>query len=101
MKLVGHLGAVYTIDIDATDKYLVSGSDDKTAKLWDFKTGKLIRTFSGHNGAITYVKITPDGKRLITSSRDGSVKIWNLETGKEILTHFSLSENEWLVKTTS
>jgi WD40 repeat protein len=98
-KLVGHKGAVFSIDIDIEDKYIVSGSDDKTARLWDFKTGKLIKTFSGHNGAITYVKITPDGKRLITSSRDGSVKIWNLESGEEILTHFSLSENEWLVKT--
>lgn len=98
-KLVGHQGAVFSVDIDATNKYIVSGSDDKTARLWDFKTGKLIKTFEGHNGAITYVKITTDGKRLITSSRDGSVKIWDLEKGTEILTHFSLTENEWLVKT--
>ncbi|MCO6500577.1 MAG: caspase family protein [Vicingus serpentipes] len=98
-KLVGHEGAVFSIDIDNKDQYIVSGSDDKTAVLWDFKTGKYIKTFSGHNGAITYVKITPDAKRLITSSRDGSVKIWDIESGEEILTHFSLTENEWLVKT--
>jgi WD40 repeat protein len=98
-KLVGHQGAVYAVDIDVLGKYIVSGSDDKTAKLWDFKTGTLIKTFSGHNGAVTYVKITPDGKRLVTSSRDGSVKIWDIDSGKEILTHFSLTENEWLVKT--
>lgn len=98
-KLTGHQGAVFSIDIDKEDKYIVSGSDDKTARLWDFKTGKLIKIFSGHNGAITYVKITPDSKRLITSSRDGSVKIWDIESGHEILTHFSLGENEWLVKT--
>lgn len=98
-KLLGHRGAVYSVDIAADNSYIVSGSDDKTARLWDFKTGKYIKSFTGHNGAVTYVKITPDGKRLVTSSRDGSVKIWDIESGKEILTHFSLTENEWLVKT--
>ena len=68
--------------LERSRNYQKGNYNDKTARLWDFKTGKLIKTFSGHNGAITYVKITPDGKRLITSSRDGSVKIWDLESGK-------------------
>ena len=44
----GHTGSVYSVAISPNGKYIVSGSWDKTIKLWDINTGELIRTFKGH-----------------------------------------------------
>ena len=37
--LTGHSDSVRTIAISADNKYIISGSDDKTVKIWDFKNG--------------------------------------------------------------
>jgi WD40 repeat protein len=43
-------------------KYVVSGSDDKTVRVWDLATGKEVRRFTGHQGAVLSVAVTPDGR---------------------------------------
>ena len=49
---------------------LLSGSQDKTVKLWDAATGRLLRTFEGHSDAVTSVAFSPDGARLLSGSGD-------------------------------
>ena len=87
------------MDVDVTGKYLVTGSDDNTAKLWDIEESRLIRTFTGHAGTVSSVNISPNGKFLITGSHDGTIKSWDMKTGKELLTYIFIGENDWLVKT--
>ena len=69
-------------------KILASGSTDKTIKIWDLSTGKLIRTLKGHTQSVTSVAIAPSLKgsdsTVISGSADRSVKIWNLFTGQLI-----------------
>ena len=45
---MGHSGEVRSIAISPDNKFLLSGSDDKTIKLWNLATGREIRTFKGH-----------------------------------------------------
>jgi WD40 repeat protein len=59
-------------------KYIVSSSDDKTIKLWDIKSAKLIKTFKGHTDNIKAVSITPDGKNIISGSDDYTIKLWDI-----------------------
>ncbi|TRV43164.1 MAG: WD40 repeat domain-containing protein [Microcystis panniformis Mp_MB_F_20051200_S6D] len=65
---------------------MVSGSLDKTIKLWNVETGKEIRTLKGHDSYVWSVNFSPDGKTLVSGSGDNTIKLWNLETGKEIRT---------------
>ncbi|MGJ5629647.1 WD40 repeat domain-containing protein [Nostoc sp. CALU 1950] len=44
-------------------KTAVSGSSDKTLKVWDLQTGKEISTLTGHNNSVRAVAIAPDGKQ--------------------------------------
>ena len=67
-------------------KTLASASDDKTIKLWNITTGKVISTFSGHQSRISSVAFSPDGKTLATASWDKTIKLWNVTTGKVIST---------------
>jgi WD40 repeat protein len=63
-------------------KTLVSGSWDRTIKLWNAKRQE-IRTLKGHEGTLRSVNFSPDGKTLVSDSGDNTIKLWNGSTGKK------------------
>ena len=83
--LVGHSGEVNTVAVSRDGKRIVSGSDDKTVKLWNLNEGKEIRSFKGHSDWVYAVAISPNGEIVVSGSKDKTVKVWNLKNGKELL----------------
>ena len=71
---------------------MVSGSADKTIKLWDAASGALIHTFEGHTGSVNEVAFSPDGTRVLSGSDDGTLKLWDATTGKRIRTFHGHSD---------
>ena len=65
---------------------LLSGSDDRTLKLWDAASGQLIGTFAGHSRLIGSVAFSPDGTRLLSGSPDNTLKLWDAARGQLIRT---------------
>ena len=57
---------------------LATGSDDKTAKLWDVTSGALISTLEGHAERISDVAFSPDGQYGLSGSGDRTLKLWDL-----------------------
>ncbi|HRU44738.1 MAG TPA: hypothetical protein P5322_09460, partial [Spirochaetota bacterium] len=45
---LGHSSGVRSVAFSSDGKYALSGSDDKTLKLWKVSSGKEVRTMSGH-----------------------------------------------------
>ncbi|MBN3873921.1 MAG: hypothetical protein HWQ23_27725, partial [Nostoc sp. JL33] len=84
--LTGHNSLVNAVAIAPDGKTAVSGSLDKTLKVWDLQTGKEISTLTGHNRSVNAVAIAPDGKTAVSGSLDKTLKVWDLQTGKEIST---------------
>ncbi len=56
---------------------VVSGSEDKTVRLWDAKTGKQLLVLRGHTDAVSSVAFSPDGHRIASASKDKTVKVWD------------------------
>lgn len=60
---------------------LVSGSFDKTIKVWQLDEGIAIHTLADHLKGVFALAVSPDGKLLASGSWDELIKLWNLETG--------------------
>jgi WD40 repeat protein len=78
----GHTDAVNSIDISKNSLYMISGSNDKTARIWDIKTGKEIRKLAVDCWKVISVSFSDDAKYAVTGCNDGSIKTWDVETGK-------------------
>jgi WD40 repeat protein len=74
----GHIGRVFAVAFSPNSRTALSGGADKTAKLWDLASGRLIRSFEGHSESVEAVAIAPDGRTAATGSRDRTIKIWDL-----------------------
>ena len=70
--LEGHTHAVSCVAFHGD--YIVSGSYDKTLKVWDQQTGKCIRTLEGHKHAVYCV--ASHGDYIVSGSFDSTLKIW-------------------------
>lgn len=58
-------------------KWLATGGFDKTAKVWNVETGKLVTTLPEHSSFVQVVRFTRDGKALLTADRRGVVTLWD------------------------
>jgi WD40 repeat protein len=79
----GHCGPVVSAAFSATNPdRLVTASSDKTARIWNLKTGRVIRTLAGHSRPVTDAAFIADGSRVLTAGLDGSVRIWDAGSGE-------------------
>ena len=53
---------------------MVTTSKDKTARIWDAKTGAAIATLSGHTNVVESAAFSPDGTRVVTASLDDTAR---------------------------
>ncbi|KIO00194.1 hypothetical protein M404DRAFT_771830, partial [Pisolithus tinctorius Marx 270] len=66
-------------------KRIVSGSDDRTVRVWDVERGVQIGSpLQGHNLAVYSVSVSPDGKWIASGSRDKGVRVWDAERGVQL-----------------
>jgi WD40 repeat protein len=81
---LGHSASVFSVSVSTDWRFVLSASDDKTLKLWELATGRLIRTFWDCGRAAIFL---PDRRSALTTSGDGkTLKLLDLATGREIRT---------------
>ena len=83
----GHQGAIWTVDVDPSTTLLASGAADNTIRLWEVKSGKLIKTWD-FGSAIKRVEFSPDGRQLlgVTEKRVGhlsTIVVYDVEEDPE------------------
>lgn len=75
-KLVGHSGPVYGLSFSPDNKYLISGSEDKTVRLWSLDSYSSLVSYKGHNLPIWDVKFSPLGHYFATALHDQTARLW-------------------------
>ena len=76
-----HTDAVLALEFSADGKFLASGAADKTARVIDLSSGKVVKSFEGHTHHILGVAWSLDGRTLATAGADNVVKVWDFTTG--------------------
>lgn len=82
----GHQQEIYSLDFSRDGRLIVSGSGDKTARIWDMQDGSS-KTLTIHepeapDSGVTSVAISPDGRLVAAGSLDTIVRIWDVQTGQ-------------------
>lgn len=62
--------------------YATCGNVDLGVKIWDTRSGTLVKELQGHSDGATAISFSPDGTILATGGRDKTILIWNF--GQEI-----------------
>ncbi len=80
-RLVGHEHWVTSVVMSANGRYVVSGSWDKTVRVWDWQTSDTAhRVLSGHWREVNSVAMSADGRYVVSGSRDTTVRVWDWQT---------------------
>ena len=78
----GHSSSISSVAISPDGKTIVSGSWDKTIKIWDMQSGECLNTLEGHSSYVESVVISPDGKTIVSGDHNGTIKIWDMKNTK-------------------
>ncbi len=76
-----HNGPVWATTITPDNQYAVTGSGDKTVRVWDLATGELAMNLPHHNDTVYAVAVTPDSQKIVSGGLDQTIKISDLTTG--------------------
>lgn len=82
MLPVGHTKAIVQATFSPDGKTVATGSQDKTVKIWNVSTGKLLANLKGHRGEIKSLFFNAQGDRILTTAiLDSVAKLWDAKTG--------------------
>ncbi len=81
---IGHTDYINQVRFSPDGKTLLTGSSDKTAKLWDAATGYLLADLAASEWSVDETRYSFDGKKILTRS-DASAQLWDAGSGKLLL----------------
>lgn len=82
---------INVVAISPSGKYGLTGGDDQTARLWEFESGKLLRTWK-HGNAVSIVSFYPKGGYVLTGAGNDQTHFWNMKTGEK---RYTLRMSPW------
>src|SRR5262249_5840575 len=71
-------------DVNKTGELLATSAFNDVLKLWDIKTGTLVKTLGGQLIGFTSVAFSHDGTRLAAGGWDGTITLWELPSGRQV-----------------
>lgn len=79
-----HLDDVNTVQFHPNSHFILSGSCDRTVRLWDVREGKVARTIAGLSCSIESIACDPSGRLVALGGSDGTVSIVDLVASKRL-----------------
>jgi WD40 repeat protein/serine/threonine protein kinase len=82
--LTGHTGRVTSVCLSADGRFALSGSHDKTLKLWEVETGQCLGTLTDHTNILSSVCLSVDGRFALCGWEDGTLELLEMPTGQSL-----------------
>ncbi|MDR1962708.1 MAG: VWA domain-containing protein [Planctomycetaceae bacterium] len=83
-ELEGHVIGEHSAVFSPNGRMIVTASNDKTVRIWDTVTDKVLQKLKGHTDWVNSAVFSPDGRMVVTASDDRTVRIWDTVTGKKL-----------------
>jgi WD40 repeat protein/DNA-binding winged helix-turn-helix (wHTH) protein len=83
---LNHDAGVESAMFSPDGQWVLTASDDHTARVWSSKDGRLLATLLGHTDKIIYAEFSPDAQRIVTASLDHTARVWNAADGRPLVT---------------
>ena len=84
-ELLGHTWEIIDLCITSDDKYLISASWDKTARVWNLQTTQELAELEGHTDRVYKPTQLQNSNIIASCSRDKTIKLWSLDTMKQVM----------------
>jgi WD40 repeat protein/serine/threonine protein kinase len=79
---IGHTEEVISVCLSADARLALSGSLDKTVRLWEVASGQCLGTFTGHTYSVTSVCLGANDRWALSGSYDKTMRLWEVATGQ-------------------
>ena len=86
LTLYGHKLPVMCLDISYDGRICITGSADKTIKIWGLDFGDCHRSLVGHADSVTALRFQPQTHYFFSCGKDGVVKYWDADRFEQVLT---------------
>ena len=73
---ISHSAPIATAEFSPDGERIVTASKDKTARLWDSRTGQALQSPFSHDREVFSARFSSDGQKIVTASRDGTARVW-------------------------
>ena len=80
--LHGHTDRVDSAVFDPSGSLVLTASTDRTARIWDARSGRQLLTFPGHRLMVTSASFSPNAQTVLTTSADGTARLWEVSSGR-------------------
>jgi len=80
--VAGHTKPVNSVAFSPDGQFILSGSNDKSVKLWNVEKSRLVRTYRDSKGAVTSVTFSPDGQHFLSGGTGKTLKLWQVKSKK-------------------
>ncbi len=80
--LGAHNARVTALALSADGRRVVSGSLDKSVRLWDIESAGVLFTLPGNTEEVTALAFNPQGTRIVGAAKDMLVRIWDPDAGR-------------------
>jgi len=78
------------VAFSADGRRVVSGSKDRTVRVWDATTGETVAgPFKGHADWVLSVAFSPNGCQIVSGSKDRTIRVWDATTGETVAGPFT------------
>jgi len=84
-RITAHNDSVSSLTFTPDGGRLASGSYDKTLRLWETPSGRLLRSFDAHTHPVSSVSLSADGALMGSGSQEPMVRVWQASDGNLLL----------------
>ncbi|MFO1008373.1 MAG: protein kinase [Planctomycetaceae bacterium] len=93
--LAGHAREAWAVEYSPDGRFLASGSDDGTMKIWEVASGRELATSLNHSQTVVQTRFSPAGTRVASLCLDGSLRVWEFDpkTGLPSAQHREVDEH--------